>query len=237
MKVSVIIPAYNEEKRIKKTLETVSEYMEKTFPDYEVLVVDDGSKDKTCQVVLPFLNDKIRLLSYGENRGKGAAVKYGILNSSGDFVAFTDADLPYPIENIQKALDLLKKENCDFVLGARVLKGGEKKYPLTRRIMSKVFSYMVRFIIGLNVPDTQCGFKVFSRECASDIFSKTTINGWGFDVEAIFIAVKYGYSFKRLNVELFHDINGSKISAVRDSFNMLSELKKIKKNDRKKLYD
>lgn len=237
MLVSVIIPAYNEEKRIAKTLDAVTTYMAKTFERYEILIVNDGSTDNTEDVCMPFLDDKTKLLSYGENRGKGGAVKFGIEKSAGDFLVFTDADLPYPVKNIKKAADLLSDNECDFVLGERKQAAGEKKYPLMRRIMSRIFSFFVKIITGLNVPDTQCGFKAFSKNCAKTVFSKTTICGWGFDVEAIFIAVKHGFRYTRLPVELYHDIGGSKINAFKDSAKMLSELKKIKENDKKGLYN
>lgn len=211
--------------------------MFENFSDYEILIVDDGSRDKTCEVVSPYLDDKIKLLSYGENIGKGGAVKHGILNSTGDFVVFTDADLPYPVYNIKKAVNMMADNSCDFILGTRKQADGGKKYPLQRRIMSYSFSMLVRIITGLNVPDTQCGFKAFKAECAKKVFSKTTISGWCFDVEAIFIAVKSGFCFKRLEVGLFHDEGGSKINAVKDSLKMIGELKKIRNNDNNGLYD
>ena len=237
MAVSIIIPAYNEENRIEQTLAAISGFMAENFSDYEILVVDDGSRDNTREVVLNFGDENIKVLSYGENRGKGGAVKYGMLNASGDFLICTDADLPYGTECIKKAADILSEGNCDFILGARSDEGSENKYPVIRKIMSFCFSLAVRIITKLNVPDTQCGFKAFTKACAQDIFSKTTISGWGFDVEAIFIAIKKGYRYKRLSVLLSHDEEGSKVNAVSDSLKMLGELKKIRKNNKNKLYD
>lgn len=237
MKISVIIPAYNEEKRVEKTILAISSYMRENFDDYEILIVDDGSRDNTKGVVEKYTNDKIKLLSYGENRGKGGAVKYGILNSSGDFAVFTDADLPYPPSAIKEAVKILNETDSDFILGARKQAENGEKYPLLRRIMSFGFSVMVKLILKLNVPDTQCGFKAFKSACAKDIFSKTRVFGWGFDVEAIFIAVKSGYSFRRLAVELTHDDEGSKINAARDALKMIGELKIIKKNNKNGMYD
>lgn len=237
MKISVILPAYNEEKRIGKTLDVVCNYMEENFTDYEILVVDDGSRDNTKEVAQNYPCDKLSLLSYGENRGKGGAVKHGILNSSGDIVVFTDSDLPYPVENIKKAADLLLSTSADFVLGTRKNTTGKGEYPLIRKLTSFGFSLMVRMIVGLNVSDTQCGFKAFSSACAKEIFKKTTICGWGFDVEAIFIAQKLGYKYKRLTVELFHVEEGSKINLAQDIVRMLGELFKIRKNNKNGLYD
>ena len=235
--VSIIIPAYNEEKRIEKTLSAISGFMSENFSDYKILVVDDGSRDNTKTVCENFVGKNIKVLSYGENRGKGGAVKFGMLNALGDFLICTDADLPYGTECIKKAYDILNNEECDFILGARTDGESEENYPLMRKMMSFGFSFAVRLITGLNVPDTQCGFKAFKNSCAKNIFSKTTISGWGFDVEAIFIAIKKGYKFKRLSVPLTHDEEGSKVSPVKDSIKMLAELKKIRKNNKNKLYD
>lgn len=235
--ISVIIPAYNEEKRIGKTLLKMSEYMASSFSDYEILVVDDGSLDNTKRAVEPYLSDKVKLLSYEDNLGKGGAVKHGVKNATGDIIIFTDADLPYPPENIKRAEEIIETSGVDFILGVRTQAEGGKKYPLKRRIMSKVFSFFVKTITGLDVHDTQCGFKAFKRDCAKAVFDKTTIFGWGFDVEAIFIAIKYGFSYTRLSVELYHDIGGSKVRAIKDSAKMIKELKKIKENEKNGIYD
>ena len=237
MTVSVIIPAYNEEKRIEKTLTAISDFMSANFSSYEIVVVDDGSRDNTKGVCANFEDRKVKVLSYGENRGKGGAVKYGMLNTNSDFLICTDADLPYGTQCIKDAFNILSQGECDFVLGERTDDGAENKYPLFRKIMSFGFSLAVKTITGLNVPDTQCGFKAFTKACAHDIFGKTTISGWGFDVEAIFIAIKKGYHFKRLKVVLSHDEAGSKVNALADSLKMLGELKKIRKNNKNKLYD
>lgn len=237
MKISVIIPAYNEEKRIEKAIHTVSSYMEENFDDYEIIIVDDGSTDRTKEKAIAAASSNVLVLSYDKNRGKGGAVKHGVLSSTGDIIVFTDADLPYPVYNIKNSYDILKNKSCDYVLGIRKKAEGEKGYPLIRKIMSFTFSKMVHLILGLNVPDTQCGFKAFSRKCALDVFSKTQVFGWGFDVEAIFIAQKYGYTYKRLEVLLHHDNKNSKISVLKDPSKMISELKLIKKNNEDGKYD
>ena len=237
--ISVIVPAYNEENRIQKTLDALCAFLSATFPsdEYEILVVDDGSTDKMREVVKTHGGKNLSLLGYGENRGKGAAVKYGVQNAKGDYLVFTDADLPYAPENIEKAVRMMQKEQADVVLGSRKEKDNGRKYPLYRKLMSGGFSLVVNLILKLRVPDTQCGFKAFSRRAAEEIFAKSTLTGWGFDVELIFLAKKKGFIIGRLPVELFHDNEGSKVRALRDAVQMYREVRTVKKNDKKGIYD
>lgn len=237
--VSVIIPAYNEEKRIAKTLDALTAFMESAFgdKDYELLVVDDGSKDATKDVVLAHGGKNVSLLSYGENRGKGGAVKYGVENAKGDIIIFTDADLPYPPESIKRAVELFEKEQFDLILGSRVVSEQGKKYPWYRTLMSHSFSKLVNMILKLYVPDTQCGFKGFRRDAAKRIFKKSTLVGWGFDVELIFIAKKMGFSIGRIPVKLSHENEGSKIRIIHDTKTMIGEVLCVRKNNKNGLYD
>lgn len=237
MKVSIIIPAYNEQNRIRKTLSELDFYMNENFEDYEILVVDDGSVDDTVRVLKECQNEHIFIHSYGANRGKGGAVKYGIEHAKGDMIMFTDADLPYPVYNIKKATDKFLNEPVDLVLGSRTYEENGQKYPWYRTAMSGAFGLVVRLILGMDVPDTQCGFKCFTKQAAKDIFAKSTLSGWGFDVEIIFIAKKLGYRIGRLNVELFHDNEGSKINVVKDAVTMFKEVLKVRKNNKKGIYN
>ena len=237
--ISVIVPAYNEENRITKTLDGLCAFLSAVYPpeEYEILVVDDGSADKTREVVSGHGGKNLYLLGYGENRGKGAAVKYGVQHAKGDYLVFTDADLPYAPENIEKAVCLMKEESADVVLGSRKEKDNGRKYPLYRKLMSGGFSLVVNLILNLRVPDTQCGFKAFTKRAAETIFEKSTLSGWGFDVELIFLAKKNGFLMGRLPVELFHDNDGSKVRALRDAVQMFREVLTVKKNNKNGIYD
>lgn len=237
--ISVILPAYNEEKRIKKTLDSLCSYMECVFPDgdYEILAVNDGSCDGTASVISAHNGKNLQLLDYRPNRGKGGAVKYGVEHAQGNIILFTDADLPYPPENIKKALVLFQKEPYDLILGSREHAENGQKYPWYRTIMSRCFSLLVDSVLHLHVSDTQCGFKCFRRDAAKKIFKAITLTGWGFDVELIFLAKKYGYNIGRLPVQLYHENSGSKIRIIHDTITMIKEVKRVKKNEEAGIYD
>ncbi len=233
--ISVIIPAYNEEKRIEPTVLAIYDFLKENRASFEIIVVDDGSVDKTSEVVKKLENEQIKLLSYAENRGKGGAVKYGVEHALGDMVVFTDADLPYLPQNILKAKKMLT-DGCDVVLGSRMEQKNGKGYPLHRKIMSGCFGFFVTLLLHLKEKDTQCGFKAFTKEAANAIFQRARLSGWGFDVELIFIAQKLGLKIKRLEVTLFHDCEGSKVRIFKDPFQMLREVFLIQQNDKKDLY-
>ena len=237
--ISVIVPAYNEQNRIGKTLDALSSFMENNFSsdEYEILVVSDGSKDGTNDVVKNHGGNNVSLLSYEKNRGKGGAVKYGVENSNGDIIIFTDADLPYPPESIKKAVEIFEKENFDLILGSRVTSEQGQKYPWYRTIMSHTFSLLVDIVLKLHVPDTQCGFKCFKRSAADKIFKKSTLVGWGFDVELIFIAKKMGYLIGRIPVHLSHENDGSKIRVLHATKTMIGEVLRVRENNKNGLYD
>lgn len=233
--ISIIVPAYNEEKRITKTLLAIEAVMINGTEDFEILAVNDGSHDNTAAVVRGLENEHIHLLSYEKNRGKGGAVKYGVEHAVGDYIAFIDADLPYPPESIPKAHAMLA-EGCDAVLGKRVQTENGQKYPWYRTVMSKSFGLFVRTVLHMKEKDTQCGFKAFRAAAAKEIFSRVTLSGWGFDVEIIFIAERRGYRIKRLPVELFHENDESKINVVQDTLKMAGEVFAVRRNHKKGLY-
>jgi len=193
--ISVIIPAYNEENRIEKTVLAIEGCLRAQKEPFEILVVNDGSTDKTASVVNALENGNIRLLSYEKNKGKGGAVKYGVLFAAGDFICFTDADLPYPPDNIVPACQLLK-DGYDVVLGRRYQKENGQKYPWYRTLSSKGSGVFVNLLLGLREKDTQCGFKAFRYKAAQEIYKRVTLSGWSFDAESIFIAKKQGFYAK-----------------------------------------
>ena len=184
-KLSVIIPAYNEGKRIGKTLDRCISYLKKKY-DSEIIVVDDGSTDDTKKIVKKFKN--VKLITYGTNQGKGHAVKVGVLNSSGDYILFCDADLSTPIEEAEKLMEYIKK--YDVVVASRALKNSEVETKIYRKLLGRVFAFFVNLFAVPEIKDTQCGFKLFRRKCAFDIFNKQKIKGWAFDVEVLFLGKK-----------------------------------------------
>ena len=234
--ISIIVPAYNEEKRITPTIHGILEKMLAHTTDFEILIVNDGSTDQTAEVVKKQESQYVKLLSYEKNRGKGGAVKYGIEKAEGEYVIFTDADLPYPPEKIIDACRMME-QGADVILGKRVQKENGGKYPWYRTLMSKTFGLIVKMITGLKEKDTQCGFKAFKNKPAKEIFKRVTLSGWGFDVEVIFLAEKLQYQIKRLEVELFHENEESKINIVSDTLKMLKDVCKVRKNYKKGKYD
>lgn len=232
--ISVIIPAFNEENRITKTVTAIDTFLKETFSAYEIIVVSDGSEDKTTEVVNALSLPCVKTCGYPENRGKGEAVKYGMKEAEGEFILFTDADLPYAPNYIKEAYDLYQK-GVDVVLGSR--EAQLSSYPWYRRISSVCFSLAVRFFLGMNVPDTQCGFKGFSKKAKEQIFEKSTLSGWGFDVELIYIAKKkLDLQIERVTVLMKHRNEGSKIRIISDSMKMLKEVLAVRKNAKRGIY-
>ena len=232
--ISVVIPAYNEENRITKTVTTINAFLKEQFSAYEIIVVSDGSTDRTIEHVKALSLPCVRTCGYSQNRGKGEAVKFGVQAAKGDFVLFTDADLPYAPAYIKDAYDLYKN-GADVVLGSRETQ--LSSYPWYRWISSICFSLAVRVLLGMNVPDTQCGFKGFSKKAKEQIFEKSTLTGWGFDVELIYIAKKQlKLKIDRVTVSMKHENEGSKIRIISDSVKMLKEVLAVRKNAKHGLY-
>ncbi len=237
MKVSVVIPVYNEEKRIKNTADILDGYLKSNFDDYEIVFSNDGSSDKTFQIAkeLSAENDAIKAVGYDENKGKGGAVKHGILNSEGDFILFTDCDLAYGTDVIKSAYDLFVKTGADIVIGSRNLSSDSYKgYTWLRKVTSKVYFKIIALVSGFKHSDSQCGFKCFSKKSAYDIFPECEITSFAFDLEALIKAQNKGYKIAELPVKIInHDNSDSKVHVVRDSIKMLGDIRKIKKKNKK----
>jgi dolichyl-phosphate beta-glucosyltransferase len=226
--LSVIIPSFNEEKRIGKTISRILSYLKKKRFNYEIIIVDDGSKDNTRNIVKKFLKNKnIILTKKRENKGKGYSVKQGALIAKHNFILFSDADLSTPIQELDKFLKYIDK--YDIVIGSRALKGADIriKQPFYRAFIGKTFNKIARLLTVKGIKDTQCGFKLF-KNCR-DIFKKQTIDGFGFDVELLFISQKRGLKIKELPITWLN-AEGSKVSAFKDSCKMFYDLLKIRFN-------
>lgn len=231
--LSVIIPAYNEEALIVSTLNCLQNYLSARPEQSEIIVVDDGSQDQTVEFVrqLQKYNDHIRLLINEQNMGKGFSIRRGVLESRGQFVIFTDADLPYELGAIEGFLQALR-DGCDLAVGSRVLPGSDVKgVPLLRYVAGQVFSWMVQAVLFQGLPDTQCGFKSFKADAAKEIFRRLTIGGFGFDVEMLFIARKRKYAIQPVPVHMIEHRQRSRVRLVTDSFKMFANLFMVRWND------
>lgn len=210
MKLSIIVPAYNEEKRLPKTLEDVDKYLSRQSYDYEILVVNDGSKDKTADAVenLRLKIANLKLIDNKENNGKGFVVRQGILEARGEYRLFTDADNSTSVEQIEKMWPEFQK-GTDLVIGSRDIKGAVLDPPqpwLRQAILGEGFKLFRKLVIGLwKVEDTQCGFKCFTKRAAEDIFPKCKIDRFAFDAEILVIAKKLGYQIKEIPVHWKND--------------------------------
>lgn len=238
VEVSLILPAYNEEQLIGSTLRVLVDHLSARHPDYEILVVDDGSQDGTPRVVEEFClhQARVRLLSQVTNQGKGCAIKRGVRESLGECILFMDADLPYHLEAIETMLETLHKGD-DLAIGSRHLHGSEiRQVPLLRYIAGQVFSLLVAVLMFPGIHDTQCGIKGFRALAARQIFQRLTIRKFGFDVEVLYIARKLGFSIKQIPVRMIGFRYDSRIQVLRDSGRMFLDLFTIRWNDLRGVY-
>lgn len=232
MKVSLVIPAYNESKIIQDTLHTVSAKLAELVEDYEVILVDDGSTDNMTGLVLGCWDPHVRLESYSPNRGKGRAVRTGMLAARGDIILCTDADLAYGTDVFGVMLDRFASSGADLVIGSRHLdKEGYRNYPPLRVLMSKCFGLLSRRMSGLTY-DTQCGIKGYRQAAARQIFSRCTIDGFSFDFEVLMRADKLGLKVEEIPVSVIN-FRESKVHVARDSLRMFRDVFRIRRAVRK----
>ncbi|MFN0150986.1 MAG: dolichyl-phosphate beta-glucosyltransferase [bacterium] len=228
--LSVVIPAFNEERRIGATLDRVVEYLAASAADFEVIVVDDGSSDRTTAVVRDRASRdaRVRLVALGENHGKGEAVKRGVLAARGEWVIFSDADLSTPIEEAEK---LLAKALDGFpvTIGSRTIRGAnvEVHQPWYRELMGKTFNAFVRVVVLDGFVDTQCGFKCFRGDAARAIFERTRIKRFAFDVEALIVARRLGLAVAEVPIRWANEPH-SRVAIFRDSTRMFLDLFRIR---------
>jgi dolichyl-phosphate beta-glucosyltransferase len=235
LELSVVIPVYNEEKRLGKTLVESLAYLKKSKVSFEILVVDDGSKDGTLELIQSFRRKAgkgvLNVLKQETNKGKGAAVKRGALEARGDIVLFMDADNATPLNQYERFRPLFAK-GFDVVVGSRAVDRSMVKVhqPLYREAMGRFFNLLVQLTATPGLWDTQCGFKAFRRKAAQAVFPLQTIERFGFDVEILFIARKQGWTLVEAPVEWF-DAPGSKVHVFRDSLTMFLDLALIRMNE------
>ena len=231
-KYSIVIPAFNESARIPATLRSVVDCIRARGWSAEVIVVNDGSKDATADLVREFAKNapEVRMIENPVNRGKGYSVRAGLLQALGDVVIFTDSDLSAPIEEAELLFAAIAG-GADIAIGSRWLESGRQTHrqPLYRQFFGRCFNAVTRGVMGLRFADTQCGFKAFTRAAAQTVFQLQTIERWGFDPEILFIALKRGYDVVEVPVSWAHD-ERSRMSYLKDGIKMLEEIAIIRWN-------
>ncbi|HVC93964.1 MAG TPA: glycosyltransferase [Pirellulales bacterium] len=230
--LTVLVPAFDEEHRLPKTLTGLAEFLDASRIDYRVLVVDDGSRDATAAVSGHF-GRRFSTLRLDRQRGKGAAVRRGMLAATGDVLAFTDADLPYDLSALRSAYDWVDRGECEVVFGARDLRESECRVrrKLSRTIASATFREVAKRLISREVTDTQCGLKVFSRRAAREIFSRTVIDGFAFDAEVVLLCRRLRLPTRRIAVSLVNEY-GSTLSLSRHAWRMFRDVVRVGLADR-----
>jgi dolichyl-phosphate beta-glucosyltransferase len=226
--LTVVIPAHNEEHRLPMTLRDLQWYLDSWGIDYRVVVVDDGSTDNTARLTSAF-DSRFSTLELGENRGKGAAVRAGVLAATGRIVAFTDADLPYDLSALRQGVLAVQLGLSDVVLGARDLENSRQvvRRQLRRALATVVFRKLIQALISHRITDSQCGLKVFSRAAARAVFARSSIDGFAFDAEVVFLVERLGFRYQRIAVALINEYTSS-LSMARHALPMILDVLRIR---------
>ena len=241
--LSIIIPAYNEERRLPPTLTKISDFLRGQPYSTEVLVVENGSNDRTSAVVEEFIathaqaEDRLQIRLLHSSQGKGAAVKHGMLNAQGEYRFICDADLAMPIDEIVKFLPpVAVRGSFDVAIASREAPGSIRyDEPPYRHLMGRVFNWLVRVMAVPGIQDTQCGFKMFTRETAQIVFPLQQLDGYAFDVEVLYIARLHNLHLIEVPIHWHHQTD-SRVRPLQDTFSMVRELVKIRRNGRAGLY-
>lgn len=228
---SIVIPAYNEAKRLPRTLNSMLSFVKEVGWEAEIIVVNDGSIDNTSEVARQYAaaNPIVALIDNPVNRGKGNAIRDGVQRAMNDIIIFADADDSTPIQDAEKLIAAIEK-GADIAMGSRWVDRNLQVHPQPwyRRLNGRVYNLMLRSILGLDFKDTQNGFKAYSRSAAKTIFPLQKISGWGFDAEVLYLAKKFALTVAEIPVEYTYYAEGSKIRPYRDGARMLSELFKVR---------
>jgi dolichyl-phosphate beta-glucosyltransferase len=228
---SIVIPAYNESERIVSSLDKILAYITEQNWTAEVIVVNDGSKDNTADIVRGYMrqHQNVKLLENPGNKGKGYSVRHGMMEGRGDILLLTDADLSSPIHEAEKLFSAIENGGADIAIGSRWLQRETQtvRQPFYRQVSGRVFNMLLRVVLGLKEKDTQCGFKAFTRKAAMAIFPPQRIERWGFDPEILFLANKFGFKTVEIPVEWAND-DRSKINPLTDGFRMLTEMIRVR---------
>lgn len=226
--LSVIIPAYNEAERISSSLDSALEYLETQPYTYEILVVDDGSTDDTVRVVKNYV-PKVQILTGEPNKGKGYAVRRGMIQAKGQIRLFTDADFSTPLKEVEKLLSVIS-DNQPIVIGSRRLDRTlvKKHQPWYRELIGIIGNKIISTLLFGGIEDTQCGFKALTASATMDIFPTMKIDGFGFDVELLYLAKRQGIRITQIPVEWFND-ERSRLNPIRDSIRTFQEVISIKR--------
>jgi dolichyl-phosphate beta-glucosyltransferase len=237
---SVVIPAYNEARRILPCLQAIAAYMGRRSLSYEIIVVDDGSHDDTAMLVerIGTQNPRVRLIRLPCNSGKGAAVRTGIQAAQGELQLFADADGATPIQELER-LEVAMSAGADLAIGSRTLASRDSRYRvqarLHRTLLGNLFNRIVRRLGIRDIHDTQCGFKLFRKPAARDLFTVARIDGYGFDLELLFVAQLRGYRIVEVPIN-WTDQPGSKVRVFRDGLAMMREMLAVRRNNAGGLY-
>lgn len=235
--LSIIIPAHNEANRLPNTLEQVFAFLAKQDFTSEVIVVENGSKDRTYELAQGFAkqHQNLRVIQ-NDQRGKGLAIQRGVREANGEYVFLCDADLSMPVEEIKKFIPP-QLNNVEVAIGSREAPGAVRyDEPYYRHFTGRVFNTLIRLLVLPTLQDTQCGFKCIRSEVARDIFRYQTLTGWAFDVELLYIAMLHRYQTVEIPIDWYFN-SDSKISVLRDSLRMFLDLLLIRRNSRRGLYD
>ncbi|MBZ5640863.1 MAG: glycosyltransferase family 2 protein [Acidobacteriia bacterium] len=237
--LTVVIPAYNEERRIAGTLARIAAYVEKAGLTEEILVVDDGSSDATAGIASDVLRGRRgRVLRSDENRGKGHAVRRGVVEAAGRWVLLTDADLSAPIEEHATLADAVRERDLDVAIGSRALSGSrvEVRQSAVRQAMGRTFNRIIRLMTGLPYRDTQCGFKLLDRDRVRPLFEKMVVDRFAFDVEFLYLCKRFGLKVREVPV-VWRNSPGSKVSLLGDPINMIFDVARVRWRFRRGLYN
>lgn len=227
--LSIIIPAHNEENRLPKTLEQVIGFLEKQSYTSEILIVENGSVDATLEVAQEFAGQHKNIRVIQSERGKGAAVKRGMLEAQGEYRFMCDADLAMPVEEVAKFLPPVT-DDLEIAIASREAKGAVRyNEPPYRHLGGRGINFLIQVLILPGLNDTQCGFKCFRADVAEKIFNLQTLNGWSFDIELLFIARRYGYHIHEVPIHWYHDLD-TKVRALPDAIRMFQDIFRIHTN-------